>query len=193
MIASVLCFICGRADLSFRDVFIVSILLVLCGLLWVGICVLGGILIWYLTDKPLFRKSGFQLLLFLAAFALACLEESSFAYFVYGLCAVVFVILANNVPWLNRFLSNPLTSSLGQRAISIYLIHELAYLIAGRKILDLTTAMGLGVNWGKVISWVGCWILICLLSYPLTAFIRFIMKKFSVLYDAVKNLPLFSR
>ena len=187
MIASVVCFIFGKLKIPFLDCLVISILLVLCGYLWTGICTLGGSLIWFLMDKPVFKKAYIQIIMYLIAHVLIRLEESLFAYFIYGLCAVVFVILCNNVCWLNRILSNPVTSSLGKNSISIYLIHEVVYLIAGKMLIDYSSSMGLSVNAANVISWLGSWIIICLLSYPMTAFIRFIMKEFSVLYDAVKK------
>ncbi len=184
--ASIFGFFIGRFDISFHEALLLSAVFYICGNLWVCICLFGGALIAECEKKPFVGKRPVRIAIFLISFFIIKRDESTLTYLLDGITAAVWVILLENSDWLNRFMSNSLTSSLGKNSMAFFVIHVIIYQTVGKMVFSYCIFRDVKTGLATVITYFICLALISALSFPINAFLHFCTNKAVLLCNWIR-------
>lgn len=171
LVASILCFVMGRAKSDLKANAIIAILLCISHP-WVGICMLGTLIDDLLEYSDILKKPWCQAIMFISIFIFIKREESTITYVIQGILSVVLILLANTNAVVNKILDNKITAAGGQICMAIFLIHRIVYTILSDPlysafdmwnrniatlviwIIDSIVVMGMSIYVNKMLSYI---------------------------------------
>lgn len=105
--------------------FIIALVIALwSGYVWIGICLMGGILHCIIEAKIKVFENKFLLALFIIfIFILIRNPESEITYIKYGIASCLFLILCFYIPLAQKILNHSVLSYLGKISFNIFLVH----------------------------------------------------------------------
>lgn len=176
LFASIFAYYLGSINAGSGTKLVAILLLFLAGQLWIPICIMGT-LIPDLMRSKVWNNKVLALLLFLLFFYLIKQRECALTFILDGIFTVVMICIIENSIFLRRCMSNKLIASLGARTMAIFVIHPILYMVIGNclfgSVFDKT-----GI--GFVFVWIFCWVVICVVSYPVTYIFNLYGKLFSI-------------
>ena len=180
LFASIFCYYIGISNFKFNDRVIVILILFAIGQVWIPICMLG-VLIPELKEHALLKNRMMSCIFFLVSFWIIKRPENSLTYILDGLFAVIMLCIIENNLYLRKVLSNNVTASLGRRTMAIFVIHPITYSIVGEYLFA-------HYNLSVKVIWLLCFVIICILSYPVTYIFGFYSKCVTLLYKNLRKL-----
>lgn len=179
LFASIITFYMGISKWKFNDKLIFILLLFVIGLVWVPICIMGT-LIPDLIESKCFQNRILNLFWIAMSFISIKRSESVLTYILDAIFALVLVCAIENSTIVKRVLSNNVTSSLGKNTMAIFVIHPIAYCIIGQWLFNgYLNCYGFDF----FVAWLICFIIICILSYPLT----FCFNLYNIFFEKIIN------
>lgn len=174
LVASVLCFVMGRAKSDLRANAIIVILLCISHP-WVGICMMGTMIDDLLEHSQFLKKPCCQAVMFIAIFILIKRKESTTAYIIQGIVSLILILLANTNALVNKILNNKLTAAGGQFCMAIFLIHRIVYTILSGPLYSAFDS--LNRNFATLLIWIIDTIVIMGLSYYVNKMLNYTSNK----------------
>ena len=176
-LASVLSYINGQAKVSCTGILFQIVFLYILDEEWISICLLGAVAAVIINNHiPIFKNWLVKFFITAVIFFAIKRPESKETFLLNGLCSAALLIVVENSSSLQKILSVPFFANQGKNVMAIFLIHPLIYTILGNYLMN-KYYLPYGIRF--LVTMTICWIVIILISYPLTSLINKTMDLFN--------------
>ena len=151
---------------------------------WVAICLIGALVAVFEQKKLLreaMKKYWIKILIAAGIFILIKRKESNITYLIDGICSGAFLLLIEFSPRIQAVICRHHFIVYGKNIMAIFLIHVVIYATVGKWMFALLTGFPYIISF--VLTVVSCWIIILLVSIPVTRLLNCSLKRISFLLD----------
>lgn len=178
-IGSLLCFINGKYNLSWREVLVQSIVMIFIGQTWIGIALLGNLAERLLQKEEVnavLKKWWIQLLLMIAVSILIKRPESNTTYLIDGICMMVVVLIFANSRWVRAILEHERLQNVNKHYLGVYLGHVMVFMSVGHWIfMDFTI-------WNHMPQFILAYMVILVLVVQMARPLEFMVNKLAKMF-----------
>ena len=172
-VSSVLSYINGRANVKAVGLIVQIAFCMILNQVWIAVCMIGAVVAALEKEEKVGKLFGLwyiRVLVFVACFFAVKRSETDITYLIDGICSGLIMLIFLFWPKLQRVFSIPFFASQGKNLIAIYLIHTTVYNTVGKWLFEVIAFPRYCFTFITVMAC--CWIIIVLLSYPLTYLIN---------------------
>lgn len=177
--ASLICFINGKYNLSYKEVLIESVIFIFIKETWIGIGILGNLAERLLQEEKVnsvMQKWYVQLVLIIAVSASIKRSESNTTYLIDGICMMMVVMIIANNRWIKGALEFRWWQSCNKHYMGVFINHVIIYKL-------VTTYIFGGFSTGNrrpqvLLAYFICLVLIILLAGPIEYIVNKLVKVF---------------
>ena len=134
-----------------------------------------------LRNKEIIKKAGsiwwIKLLVVVGIFFIIKRKESAVTYLIDGICSGLLLLVIEYSPRIQRLLNRRFFAKQGECTMAIFLVHVVVYFIVGKRMFVLLES--LPYKFSFIITLLCCWIIIILISIPVTKMLNKIQRLFS--------------
>ena len=174
--SSVLAYINGRAKVGLIGLLVQIAFCWILNQVWIAVCMIGAVIAVLEKEKYIgliFSKWYIRIIATVIILIIIKRPETNVTYLIDGICSGMLILIISFFPGLQRGLSIRFFSSQGKNLMAIFLIHTTVYNVIGKWLFDLFSFSDYSVSFLTV--GMCCWVIIVLLSYPITYMINRIM------------------
>ena len=139
LLASVLCFICGKYQLGIGEIIIGIGIFYYAGQVWIAVCLMGALVKCILEDEryvKLLQKKWTRILIFAILFVILKREESNLTYLIDGIGMSLFILVLCTWDILQGFFGHRYWNLVNKNYMGVFMVHELVYVILGPRMLN---------------------------------------------------------